>query len=411
MSKQTTVIVVAILAVAGGGAFGASAYAQQKVAAFYDGSLIRDQRIVVRGQADMGVFGGTGAWTAQFKHDLCADEVAFRLRGEDKISFGVNGYRIVSKVYLQEREGNREIFLLHADGQMNWAGEGEVKLTAPAAEHTENRSTVSWTRSTAVARIRHDADEGLQVADWSLKVPNFTLGDVRGTQFAFHDLEMVHQGKAQTWVDNAHSQWRLGKLVYQEAGASRPRLTVEAVKQDVVQTVNGQALDVVGNLTVKSVHYDHNVLNDLTFNGEIKGMNLAALRDWAAFMKREGQACVARAEHGQAFEQLLRGVLQQGVSLSSQGNEIGFNGSKATLNMKVSVPAGQYDMPLNRHGFGDLFERLQYSFNAEFDKALIAGLAQRNGQSISDEEWDKTLAQLPAPMQGVREGDKIRIWF
>lgn len=410
--NKTLIATVVAVSLAGVGAFGAATYGDKKIAAFYDGSIIKDKRLQINGKSDMGLMNGTATWTATITPDLCSPSEHFKLRGEDKISRSLTGYQIESKVYVQHKDSGEEWFLLNANSDLAWSGNGTVKYTIPAAEHKLGRRglMMSWAEITASMKLKPNDKAGLQAADWQFNAPEVKLKDGDGAQLLLQNISSKLDGTFDASTGDATSEVALGKLLLQaKKSGENVVFELDNLRQIGVQSGTEQALGLRLQTTADSVRYQNNTFTHFKFNTELKGLSQAAWQKWVDLNKRQGQECIKRRDEMQEMEQIVLLALKNGFTVDSKGNEVRLNGNhKATLDMAANFAAGEY---ANRQeAMRGMMDKVQYSLNAVVDKPLLdsLGLLNQGGVPMSDEDLDMMLAQVPAPFKAMREGQTIK---
>ncbi|MDO4433699.1 MAG: DUF945 family protein [Alysiella sp.] len=412
MNKTVMAVVVGLL-IAGVGAYGAAMYGDKKIAAFYDGSIIKDKRMQIEGKSDMGLMGGTAKWTATLIPDLCSPDVHFKLRGEDTISRGLTGYQIESKIYVLPEKQAEEFFLLDASSKWNWSGNGSVQYRIPAGQYALNslresgQGQLTWSDMTASVNIKNGGQDGFQAADWVFHIPEVALKESSGKDiFLLQNMDVKSEGALNQTIGTGKGEVSLGKLLL---NADKMAFELQNLRQTSTQNSTDKVADVLSETTIGSLRYQNQVFNDFKFNMNIKGISQAALQKWLAFDKRQGQECVKPSEVQKELEQSALLMLKDGFSIESKGNQVSLNGNQATLDMAATVPAGEYAN--SQEVMRKLPEKLQYSLNATVAKSLLdsLGIFNQAGVPMSDADWDAMLMQVPPPFKAVREGQTIKL--
>lgn len=411
--QKNKILIATVLAVAlAGGAFAASKYGDKQITAFYDGSSIKDKRLQINGKADMGLTEGTAQWTAHITPDLCSPEQQLQLRGEDTISRGLTGYTIVSKIYLQSKNSGEEFFLMDGESQWNWSGKGQMKYRIPAGQHNlpREQGTLSWSEITASADISKGKTGDFEPTNVVFKLPELQFKDGKNTALHLQNGFFESEGGLYPNVQNTAAKMGLEKLSLQlDWRGENVVFEMNGAHQNNQQMLEIDKINTLSKSTIERIRFQNHTLDNVKLNTTVKGMNMMALQKWVAFNQKQGQTCIAQNEMEQEIKDLVLVLLNNGLTIESEGNEATLNQGKATLNMSATLAAGNYSQP--EDVMRQLSEKLQYRLNATVDKSVLAdlGLLQQGDQILSDADLDMILTQLPPPFHAVRVGDKIEI--
>lgn len=415
MNKPAVAASVAALLVAG--AVGGGMVADQKIKELYDpnGPVAQaNKTVAIRdSQVDMGLTGGKAQWTASYTPDLCQTEQKLTFRGEDEIKRGLSGYRIISKIYFVPEAGS-EVFIGNSEMALGFGGDAQVKLTVPAGSHKEESQNISITWGEAswqldLSRQDKQGQSRYAVDRYQIQVPEIRLHEDSDTIISLKNMvakgDMPLQAGLLKAGDDEFSLESLETQALSPTGA----ISLNQISSKSSVVLNGDSVDSDTKFEVGGLSWGGKTYQNIRINAAFKGLNKAALQQFADLMERQQQSCLAPAQMEQSLKQIGVALLQKGLGFESAGNQVELNGSKATLAADVKLPAGQGDdaEALTRQAM----ETMQYTLTLAADRQFVAqtGLLEQNGRTISDEELQQMAAQLPPPLKLTLDDKQITL--
>lgn len=420
------ILAASVAAVLAAGAVGGSVYADKKVKDIYDaqGTFAQaDKRIKLsNSEVEMGLGGGSGKWTATYTPDLCSPDLHFTLRGEDEIKRGLSGYTILSKIYFVPQDG-QEIFIADSESSIGWGGGLKVKLTVPAGSHNlEQKLQLVWAQAemdVAMSERDYQGQKRYFVDSYEAKIPEIHAQDGESFQFKLSNVRyrgdapfqagLIKSGKEEFDTESLMIQSPAFNVVLKQLSSSS-HLDVGSdslsgkseFKLDSLQFAGRDAQFENGTL-VNGQSYQNARLNTA-----VKGLDKAALQQFADLLVRQSQSCVQADELEQSARQIVIAAAQKGLNLASEGSQVELDGSKVTFDGSLNLPAGNYS---EQQLSNQLLDLIQYQMKLVAEKVFLqkSGLLERNGHTVSDEELQQFAQQLPPPLKLDVQADKVTL--
>ena len=427
---------IAGLLVLGGTAVGGSLYADQQLTdKAYSPELMQRSFGLANFQAqtNLGILSGSAQWQGDLILDPCQPGDKVTIRGNDTIHRSLSGYRIDSKIYIvsDSKQFNTyfpEGFLLNVRRHIGWGGNVQTSFNLPGRTIQKDSNTLTWQDINGQVSLNKENNE-LIPTEFQFTIPaiEFKSGQ---TSFSLQNLSHRSQnsflghGKLQT----GSSETTLAALTFISSPGNS--IVFSQIKTTGTQSINGpttswgsafniQRIDITqqghryDNNTSQSAGSKHSI-EGLQLNSNFNGLNTQAMQSFSDLISRQRSVCIPRAEFKTKLSEITTAMLNSGLSIQAQGNQIKLDGFPLTADAELILPPGQYGNIENIRPEA-LAQNLQYRADIRIHQGFIQAanhtFADWSNSSYNEDDTRQIIAKLLQLPEAKQEGDTIRLIY
>ncbi|MBH5330124.1 DUF945 family protein [Eikenella sp. S3360] len=424
MNKKILIGGLAGIILIGGTAAGGSLYADKRLTdTVYSPELMQRSFGLANFQAqtDLGAFSGTAQWQGDFLPDPCRPEQKITIRGTDTLRRSFAGYQIDTKVYIvsDSQELNSilpEGFLLDARRRISWNGSVQTDIQVPGRSVQRDGTTITWQVISGRASLHKENDE-LVPDEVQFSIPSIQVKAERATfslQNISHRSRNAFLGHGS--LQSGSAETTLASLSFSSTPGNS--IVLNNLKSTSSQTVSGQTLGWSSRFDIQSIEFTQqnskHTIQDLRLNTELNGLTTPTVQAFSDLMARQRSSCIPQQELKTQFGEIATAVLNSGLSIQAQGNQIKLDGAPLTADAELTLPPGQY-ANLDQVKPGTLLSKLQYRADIRISKGFISAaghaFADWSNSSYSEADTQQIIDKLLAQPGATQEGDTIRLSY
>ena len=416
---------IAGLLVLGGTAVGGSLYADQQLTdKAYSPELMQRSFGLANFQAqtNLGILSGSAQWQGDLVFDPCQPGDKITIRGNDTIHRSLSGYRIDSKIYIVSNSPELhtyfpEGFLLNARRHIGWGGNVQTSFNLPGRTIQKDSNTLTWQDINGQVSLHKENNE-LIPTEFQFTIPaiEFKSGQ---TSFSLQNLSHRSQnsflghGKLQT----GSSETTLAALTFISSPGNS--IVFSQIKTTGTQSINGQTTAWGSNFYIQRIDITQSAGNKhsiegLQLNSSVNGLNTQAMQSFSDLLSRQRSVCIPRDELKTKLNDIATAMLNSGLNIQAQGNQIKLDGFPLTADAELILPPGQYGNIENIRP-ETLVQNLQHRADIRIHQGFIqaAGrtFADWSNRSYSEEDTRQIINKLLQRPEAKQEGDTIRLIY
>ena len=416
---------IAGLLVLGGTAVGGSLYADQQLTdKAYSPELMQRSFGLANFQAqtNLGILSGSAQWQGDLVFDPCQPGDKVTIRGNDTIHRSLSGYRIDSKIYIVSNSPELhtyfpEGFLLNARRHIGWGGNVQTSFNLPGRTIQKDSNTLTWQDINGQVSLNKENNE-LIPTEFKFTIPaiEFKSGQ---TSFSLQNLSHRSQnsflghGKLQT----GSSETTLATLTFIRSPGNS--IVFSQIKTTGTQSINGQTTAWGSNFYIQRIDITQSAGNKhsiegLQLNSSVNGLNTQAMQSFSDLLSRQRSVCIPRDELKTKLNDIATAMLNSGLNIQAQGNQIKLDGFPLTADAELILPPGQYGNIENIRP-ETLVQNLQHRADIRIHQGFIqaAGrtFADWSNRSYSEEDTRQIINKLLQRPEAKQEGDTIRLIY
>jgi len=413
------------LIILGGAAAGGSLYADQQLTdnAYSPELMQRSFGLAnFQAQTNLGILSGSAQWQGDLVFDPCQPGDKITIRGNDTIHRSLSGYRIDSKIYIVSNSPELhtyfpEGFLLNARRHIGWGGNVQTSFNLPGRTIQKDSNTLTWQDINGQVSLHKENNE-LIPTEFQFTIPaiEFKSGQ---TSFSLQNLSHHSQnsflghGKLQT----GSSETTLATLTFISSPGNS--IVFSQIKTTGTQSINGQTTAWGSNFYIQRIDITQSAGNKhsiegLQLNSSVNGLNTQAMQSFSDLLSRQRSVCIPRDELKTKLNDIATAMLNSGLNIQAQGNQIKLDGFPLTADAELILPPGQYGNIENIRP-ETLVQNLQHRADIRIHQGFIqaAGrtFADWSNRSYSEEDTRQIINKLLQRPEAKQEGDTIRLIY
>ena len=146
----------------------------------------------------------------------------------------------------------------------------------------------------------------------------------------------------------------------------------------------------------------------------VNGLNTQAMQSFSDLLSRQRSVCIPRDELKTKLNNIATAMLNSGLNIQAQGNQIKLDGFPLTADAELILPPGQYGNIENIRP-ETLVQNLQHRADIRIHQGFIqaAGrtFADWSNRSYSEEDTRQIINKLLQRHEAKQEGDTIRLIY
>ena len=413
------------LIILGGAAAGGSLYADQQLTdnAYSPELMQRSFGLAnFQAQTNLGILSGSAQWQGDLVFDPCQPGDKITIRGNDTIHRSLSGYRIDSKIYIVSNSPELhtyfpEGFLLNVRRHIGWGGNVQTSFNLPGRTIQKDSNTLTWQDINGQVSLNKENNE-LIPTEFQFTIPaiEFKSGQ---TSFSLQNLSHHSQnsflghGKLQT----GSSETTLATLTFISSPGNS--IVFSQIKTTGTQSINGQTTAWGSNFYIQRIDITQSAGNKhsiegLQLNSSVNGLNTQAMQSFSDLLSRQRSVCIPRDELKTKLNDIATAMLNSGLNIQAQGNQIKLDGFPLTADAELILPPGQYGNIENIRP-ETLVQNLQHRADIRIHQGFIqaAGrtFADWSNRSYSEEDTRQIINKLLQRPEAKQEGDTIRLIY
>ena len=413
------------LIIRGGAAAGGSLYADQQLTdnAYSPELMQRSFGLAnFQAQTNLGILSGSAQWQGDLVFDPCQPGDKITIRGNDTIHRSLSGYRIDSKIYIVSNSPELhtyfpEGFLLNARRHIGWGGNVQTSFNLPGRTVQKEGNTLTWQDINGQVSLHKENNE-LIPTELQFSIPAIELKSGQ-TSFSLQNLSHHSQnsflghGKLQT----GSSETTLATLTFISSPGNS--IVFSQIKTTGTQSINGQTTAWGSNFYIQRIDITQSAGNKhsiegLQLNSSVNGLNTQAMQSFSDLLSRQRSVCIPRDELKTKLNDIATAMLNSGLNIQAQGNQIKLDGFPLTADAELILPPGQYGNIENIRP-ETLVQNLQHRADIRIHQGFIqaAGrtFADWSNRSYSEEDTRQIINKLLQRPEAKQEGDTIRLIY
>jgi hypothetical protein len=373
-------------------------------------------------QTNLGILSGSAQWQGDLVFDPCQPGDKITIRGNDTIHRSLSGYRIDSKIYIVSNSPELhtyfpEGFLLNARRHIGWGGNVQTSFNLPGRTIQKDSNTLTWQDINGQVSLHKENNE-LIPTEFQFTIPaiEFKSGQ---TSFSLQNLSHHSQnsflghGKLQT----GSSETTLATLTFISSPGNS--IVFSQIKTTGTQSINGQTTAWGSNFYIQRIDITQSAGNKhsiegLQLNSSVNGLNTQAMQSFSDLLSRQRSVCIPRDELKTKLNDIATAMLNSGLNIQAQGNQIKLDGFPLTADAELILPPGQYGNIENIRP-ETLVQNLQHRADIRIHQGFIqaAGrtFADWSNRSYSEEDTRQIINKLLQRPEAKQEGDTIRLIY
>ena len=416
---------IAGLLVLGGTAVGGSLYADQQLTdKAYSPELMQRSFGLANFQAqtNLGILSGSAQWQGDLVFDPCQPGDKITIRGNDTIHRSLSGYRIDRKIYLVSNTPELhtyflEGFLLNARRHISWGGNVQTSFNLPGRTVQKDGNTLTWQDISGQVSLHKENNE-LIPTELQFSIPAIELKSGQ-TSFSLQNLSHRSQNSflGHGKLRPGNSETTLAALTFISSPGNS--IIFSQIKTNGTQSINGQITAWGSNSHIQRIDITQSAGNKhsiegLQLNSSVNGLNTQAMQSFSDLLSRQRSVCIPRDELKTKLSEIATTMLNSGLSIQAQGNQIKLDGFPLTADAELILPPGQYGNIENIRPEA-LVQNLQYRADIRIHQGFIqaAGrtFADWSNRSYSEEDTRQIINKLLQRPEAKQEGDTIRLIY
>ena len=413
------------LIILGGAAAGGSLYADQQLTdnAYSPELMQRSFGLAnFQAQTNLGILSGSAQWQGDLVFDPCQPGDKITIRGNDTIHRSLSGYRIDSKIYIVSNSPELhtyflEGFLLNARRHISWGGNVQTSFNLPGRTIQKDSNTLTWQDINGQVSLHKENNE-LIPTEFQFTIPaiEFKSGQ---TSFSLQNLSHRSQNSflGHGKLRPGNSETTLAALTFISSPGNS--IIFSQIKTNGTQSINGQITAWGSNSHIQRIDITQSAGNKhsiegLQLNSSVNGLNTQAMQSFSDLLSRQRSVCIPRDELKTKLSEIATTMLNSGLSIQAQGNQIKLDGFPLTADAELILPPGQYGNIENIRPEA-LVQNLQYRADIRIHQGFIqaAGrtFADWSNRSYSEEDTRQIINKLLQRPEAKQEGDTIRLIY
>lgn len=416
---------IAGLLVLGGAAAGGSLYADQQLTdnAYSPELMQRSFGLAnFQAQTNLGILSGSAQWQGDLVFDPCQPGDKITIRGNDTIHRSLSGYRIDSKIYIvsDSKQFNTyfsEGFLLNARRHIGWSGNVQTSFNLPGRTVQKEGNTLTWQDISGQVSLHKENNE-LIPTELQFSIPAIELKSGQ-TSLSLQNLSHRSQNSflGHGKLRPGNSETTLAALAFISSPGNS--IVFSQIKTTGTQSINGQITAWGSNFHIQRIDITQSAGNKhsiegLQLNSSVNGLNTQAMQSFSDLLSRQRSVCIPRDELKTKLNDIATAMLNSGLNIQAQGNQIKLDGFPLTTDAELILPPGQYGNIENIRP-ETLEQNLQYRADIRIHQGFIqaAGrtFADWSNRSYSEEDTRQIINKLLQRPEAKQEGDTIRLIY
>ena len=416
---------IAGLLVLGGTAVGGSLYADQQLTdnAYSPELMQRSFGLAnFQAQTNLGILSGSAQWQGDLVFDPCQPGDKITIRGNDTIHRSLSGYRIDSKIYIvsDSKQFNTyfpEGFLLNVRRHIGWGGNVQTSFNLPGRTVQKDGNILTWQDINGQVSLNKENNE-LIPTELQFSIPAIELKSGQ-TSFSLQNLSHRSQNSflGHGKLRPGNSETTLAALTFISSPGNS--IVFSQIKTTGTQSINGQITAWGSNFHIQRIDITQSAGNKhsiegLQLNSSVNGLNTQAMQSFSDLLSRQRSVCIPRDELKTKLNDIATAMLNSGLNIQAQGNQIKLDGFPLTADAELILPPGQYGNIENIRP-ETLEQNLQYRADIRIHQGFIqaAGrtFADWSNRSYSEEDTRQIINKLLQRPEAKQEGDTIRLIY
>ncbi len=416
---------IAGLLVLGGAAAGGSLYADQQLTdnAYSPELMQRSFGLAnFQAQTNLGILSGSAQWQGDLVFDPCQPGNKITIRGNDTIHRSLSGYRIDSKIYIVSNSPELhtyfpEGFLLNARRHIGWSGNVQTSFNLPGRTVQKDGNTLTWQDINGQVSLNKENNE-LIPTELQFSIPAIELKSGQ-TSLSLQNLSHRSQNSflGHGKLRPGNSETTLAALTFSSSPGNS--IVFSQLKTNGTQSINGPATAWGSNFHIQRIDITQSAGNKhsiegLQLNSSVNGLNTQAMQSFSDLLSRQRSVCIPRDELKTKLNDIATAMLNSGLNIQAQGNQIKLDGFPLTADAELILPPGQYGNIENIRP-ETLEQNLQYRADIRIHQGFIqaAGrtFADWSNRSYSEEDTRQIISKLLQRPEAKQEGDTIRLIY
>lgn len=404
-----------------------------------DGSLYADQQLTdnayspelmqrsfglanFQAQTNLGILSGSAQWQGDLVFDPCQPGNKITIRGNDTIHRSLSGYRIDSKIYIVSNSPELhtyfpEGFLLNARRHIGWSGNVQTSFNLPGRTVQKDGNTLTWQDINGQVSLNKENNE-LIPTELQFSIPAIELKSGQ-TSLSLQNLSHRSQNSflGHGKLRPGNSETTLAALTFSSSPGNS--IVFSQLKTNGTQSINGPATAWGSNFHIQRIDITQSAGNKhsiegLQLNSSVNGLNTQAMQSFSDLLSRQRSVCIPRDELKTKLNDIATAMLNSGLNIQAQGNQIKLDGFPLTADAELILPPGQYGNIENIRP-ETLEQNLQYRADIRIHQGFIqaAGrtFADWSNRSYSEEDTRQIISKLLQRPEAKQEGDTIRLIY
>ena len=416
---------IAGLLVLGGAAAGGSLYADQQLTdnAYSPELMQRSFGLAnFQAQTNLGILSGSAQWQGDLVFDPCQPGNKITIRGNDTIHRSLSGYRIDSKIYIvsDSKQFNTyfpEGFLLNARRHIGWSGNVQTSFNLPGRTVQKEGNTLTWQDISGQFSLHKENNE-LIPTELQFSIPAIELKSGQ-TSLSLQNLSHRSQNSflGHGKLRPGSSETTLAALAFISSPGNS--IVFSQIKTTGTQSINGQITAWGSNFHIQRIDITQSAGNKhsiegLQLNSSVNGLNTQAMQSFSDLLSRQRSVCIPRDELKTKLNDIATAMLNSGLNIQAQGNQIKLDGFPLTADAELTLPPGQYGNIENIRP-ETLVQNLQYRADIRIHQGFIQAanhtFADWSNRSYSEDDTREIIAKLLQLPEAKQEGDTIRLIY
>ena len=413
------------LLVLGGAAAGGSLYADQQLTdnAYSPELMQRSFGLAnFQAQTNLGILSGSAQWQGDLVFDPCQPGNKITIRGNDTIHRSLSGYRIDSKIYIvsDSKQFNTyfpEGFLLNARRHIGWSGNVQTSFNLPGRTVQKEGNTLTWQDISGQFSLHKENNE-LIPTELQFSIPAIELKSGQ-TSLSLQNLSHRSQNSflGHGKLRPGSSETTLAALAFISSPGNS--IVFSQIKTTGTQSINGQITAWGSNFHIQRIDITQSAGNKhsiegLQLNSSVNGLNTQAMQSFSDLLSRQRSVCIPRDELKTKLNDIATAMLNSGLNIQAQGNQIKLDGFPLTADAELTLPPGQYGNIENIRP-ETLVQNLQYRADIRIHQGFIQAanhtFADWSNRSYSEDDTREIIAKLLQLPEAKQEGDTIRLIY
>lgn len=413
------------LIILGGAAAGGSLYADQQLTdnAYSPELMHRSFGLAnFQAQTNLGILSGSAQWQGDLVFDPCQPGNKITIRGNDTIHRSLSGYRIDSKIYIVSNSPELhtyfpEGFLLNARRHISWGGNVQTSFNLPGRTVQKEGNTLTWQDINGQVSLNKENNE-LIPTELQFSIPAIELKSGQ-TSFSLQNLSHRSQNSflGHGKLRPGNSETSLAALTFSSSPGNS--IVFSQLKTNGTQSINGPATAWGSNFHIQRIDITQSAGNKhsiegLQLNSSVNGLNTQAMQSFSDLLSRQRSVCIPRDEFKTKLSEIATTMLNSGLNIQAQGNQIKLDGFPLTADAELILPPGQYGNIENIRP-ETLEQNLQYRADIRIHQGFIQAVgrtfADWSNRSYSEEDTRQIIAKLLQLPEAKQEGDTIRLIY
>lgn len=413
------IIALSAIAVTIAAAIGGGHYADNQLRQAYDTARL-DKRINTVSDWQMGVFSGKNTWKSTITPDLCQPDSTYQLRGEDQISRGLTGYTIVSKVYVQPTDG-KEFFLSDVTTKVSYSGNFDSEWTIPSNQYDLTAGMkMSWDAIKGSFSGHFNGTQA-KAMNFAFEMPHIQFLNTSETDSKplVSLKKLNYHGKADSdWRTKQNADFSIEELTWHGTNGA---VSLHQLKSEYQWSPTPKTIHLKQNMNIQKVSVNQQYhFQDIQLNYDAHSpIGEEVLLQINQLLNESGERCITNTESNQQAEDLFYKIINAGITLSSENNQILSNTGKIEAQGKWTLKANSFKKEQDTNDLrNELMKNYwQSQYRVAMDKTILRELydafrsvmAPSDMPPSDDVEWEQSLSIFQAQIGAQDENNQLII--